>query len=78
MFRRQEINAEFHLQSEFATVKVRVDRGGNGPRLQITDRRSGQVGYLDPLELEALAWARHANLAAMLDPGETRWTGPCV
>lgn len=56
------------LVSEFAAVEVERDDGGNGPRLKIRDARSGKCIYLDPLELWALAWARHEDLVALLDP----------
>ncbi|MGH3756731.1 hypothetical protein [Actinophytocola sp.] len=64
------------LHNEFATVTLSVDSDANGPRLKIVDQRSGQVGFLDPLELESLVWARRNQLEALLDPGATRWTGP--
>lgn len=67
---------EFTLHSEFATVRVSLDMSANGPRLRIVDQRSDRVGYLDPLELEALAWSRHQELVDILDPGATRWSGP--
>ena len=57
------------LTSEFAAVEVDRDDNGNGPRLLIRDLRSGKSVYLDPLELTALAWARHEELAPFLDPG---------
>ena len=56
------------LTSEFAAVEVEHDDSGNGPRLLIRDTRSGKCIYLDPLELWALAWARHDDLIALLDP----------
>ena len=61
------------LANEFAHVEVELDDSGNGPRLRITDMRSGQVGYLDPLELESLAWATKAELSPLLDPARSRW-----
>jgi hypothetical protein len=57
------------LTSEFAAVEVERDDSGNGPRLMIRDMRSGQRVFLDPLELAALALARHEELAPFLDPG---------
>jgi hypothetical protein len=56
------------LTSEFAAVEIERDDRGNGPRLLIRDARSGKSIYLDPLELWALAWARHEDLLALLDP----------
>ncbi|HUN57517.1 MAG TPA: hypothetical protein VMU41_05345 [Candidatus Binataceae bacterium] len=62
------------LTSEFATVAISRDNSGNGPRLLIRDLRSGRVALLDPLELAALTWIRHEELAPFLDP--SRFTGP--
>ena len=61
------------LRNEFAQVEVELDETGNGPRLRIRDLRSGRVGYLDPLELEYLAWATKDELAPLLDPARSRW-----
>ena len=56
------------LISEFAAVEIERDDRGNGLRLMIRDSRSGQCIYLDPLELSALAWARHEDLLPLIDP----------
>ncbi len=56
------------LASEFAAVEVGRDDRGNGPRLMIRDTLSGRCVFLDPLELAALAWARHEDLLPLLDP----------
>ena len=56
------------LVSEFAAVEIERDDLGNGPRLRIRDLRTGRSMSLDPLELLALAWARHEELAPLLDP----------
>ena len=61
------------LKSEFARVRVELDTSGNGPRLLVQDLKTGKAIYLDPLELETLAWMRHEDLAAFLDPGHRRW-----
>lgn len=61
------------LVSEFAAVRVTVDHEGNGPRLRIEDLKTGQVGYLDPLELETLAWLPEGGLHKLLDPSHSRW-----
>jgi len=63
-----------HLTSEFAAVAVSRDDSGNGPRLLIRDLRTGRETLLDPLELAALTWVRHEELAPFLDP--SRFTGP--
>lgn len=52
---------------------MEIDLRGNGPRLRAEDVRGGAVIYLDPLELEALAWSTHEDLAPLLDPSNRRW-----
>jgi hypothetical protein len=56
------------LANEFASVKVELDVDASGPRLRITDLATGVFACLDPFELQSLAWARHADLAALLSP----------
>lgn len=73
---QEDAPASMVLHNEFATVTLSVDMNANGPRLKIVDQRSGEVGFLDPLELECLVWARGNQLEALLDPGATRWSGP--
>jgi hypothetical protein len=60
------------LRSEFASVEVAADDSANGPRLAVTDLRSGRTAYFDPLELEALAWVDHDELTVFMDP-KRRW-----
>ena len=63
------------FRNEFAMVRVtRVDDAG-GPRLNIQDLASGQEVSLDPLELEGLTRARHADFAPLLDPSEATSDG---
>lgn len=65
------------VRSEFAAVRVGIDSAGNGPRLRIEDLRTGRVGYLDPLELETLAWLPDGALHPLLDPSALRFAdGP--
>jgi hypothetical protein len=61
------------LENEFASVDVELDTGANGPRLKITDLRTGHVGYLDPFELETLSWLEKDALAPFFDPSRSRW-----
>jgi len=64
------------VTSEFASVRLRIDRSANGPRLRIEDLRTGHVGYLDALELETLAWLPDGALHTLLDPSLLRWRSP--
>jgi hypothetical protein len=61
------------VSGEFAEVSLSVDHDGNGPRLRIEDMRTGQVGFLDALELETLAWLPEGALHKFLDPSFHRW-----
>jgi hypothetical protein len=64
------------VESEFASVRLTIDRQGNGPRLRIEDLTGGHVGYLDALELETLAWLPRERLQELLDPSASRWRDP--
>jgi len=64
------------VSSEFAAVNVSIDYDGNSPRLQIEDLKTGQVGFLDALELETLAWLPEGGLNKLLDPSLLRWREP--
>lgn len=61
------------VASEFASVRLSIDYEGNGPRLRIDDLKTGQVGFLDALELETLAWLPERGLHKLLDPSLLRW-----
>ncbi|MGV9799456.1 hypothetical protein ACWDTP_15525 [Mycobacterium sp. NPDC003449] len=61
------------IRNEFAYVQVRLRDPGGRPRLVIEDLRTGRTIELDAIELESLAWARHEDLAPLLDPSQTRW-----
>ena len=63
------------VESEFASVAVRVDGQGNAARLRVEDLRSGRVRYLDALELETIVWLEDGHLAQLLDPSHERWRG---
>lgn len=64
------------VYNEFGSVHVSIDTAGNSPRLRIEDRKTGQVGYLDALELETLAWLPDGGLHKFLDPSFIRWRDP--
>jgi hypothetical protein len=59
--------------SEFAEIKVAIDRQGNGPRLRLEDLRTGRVRCLDALELETIIWLPEGHLRKLLDPSADRW-----
>jgi hypothetical protein len=61
------------VTSEFGSVSLSINHDGNGPRLQIEDLRTGQIGFLDALELETLAWLPEGGLHKLLDPSFLRW-----
>lgn len=61
------------VESEFASMRVSIDWDGNDARLRLEDLRTGQVGYLDALELETLAWLPQGGLDKLLDPSLLRW-----
>jgi hypothetical protein len=60
----------WRLSNEFAAVELELDLQANSPRLKITDLRTGQFGFLDPLELERLSAARHADLIRIVSPSD--------
>jgi hypothetical protein len=61
------------VENEFASVRVRIDGEGNSARLRVEDLRTGQVGFLDPLQLEALVHLADERLDWLLDPSADRW-----
>ena len=61
------------VHSEFAQVSVQLNDEGNGPRLRLEDLRTGQVRFLDALELETIVWLREEHLQELLDPSADRW-----
>ena len=56
------------IANEFASVDVDLDTNGKGPRLKIEDKSTGVHVFLDPIELQALAWATHKDLAVFARP----------
>lgn len=63
------------VESEFASVAVRLDAEGNSVRLRVEDLRSGRVRHLDALELETVVWLEDGHLTQLLDPSHERWRG---
>lgn len=61
------------VHSEFAQVRVDIDREGLSPRLRLEDLRTGRVRFLDALELETIVWLRDEHLDSLLDPSSDRW-----
>ena len=64
------------VANEFAAVSVSIDHGGNSPRLRVEDLRSGQVRFVDALELESIVWAPEGWFRSLLDPSLHRWRDP--
>lgn len=60
------------LRNDFGVVQIEAFSDSHAG-LQIMDMRTGQTIFLDPLELECLAWASHQDLRSLLDPSLTRW-----
>lgn len=63
------------VESEFASIAVRLDREGNSVRLRVEDLRTGRVRHLDALELESIVWLGDGHLTQLLDPSHERWRG---
>lgn len=63
------------VESEFASIAVRLDRDGNSVRLRVEDLRTGKVRHLDALELESIVWLGDGHLTQLLDPSHERWRG---
>jgi hypothetical protein len=61
------------VASEFAQVAVSIDRAANSPRLRLEDLKTGQVRFLDALELETIVWISDGHLQQLLDPSADRW-----
>lgn len=61
------------VESEFASVAVRLDRDGNSVRLRVEDLRTGRVRHLDALELETIVWLGEEHFTELLDPSHERW-----
>jgi len=63
------------VESEFASISVRLDEDGNSVRLCLKDLRTGRTRHLDALELEAVIWLEDGHLTQLLDPSHERWRG---
>ncbi|MDQ4112397.1 MAG: hypothetical protein M3306_15055 [Actinomycetota bacterium] len=63
------------VESEFASIAVRLDQDGNSVRLRVEDLRTGRVRHLDAVELETIVWLGEGHLTRLLDPSHERWRG---
>ena len=63
------------VETEFASVAVRLHHHGTSVRLRLEDLRTGQVRLLDALELESILWLEDGHLTQLLDPSHERWRG---
>ncbi|TWG91675.1 hypothetical protein L615_007900000060 [Nocardioides sp. J9] len=70
-----EVPAGKVVESEFASVAVRLDTEGNSVRLRLEDLRTGKVRHLDALEIESVIWLADGHLTQLLDPSHERWRG---
>lgn len=61
------------VESEFASIAVRLDTDGNSVRLRLEDLRTGRARHLDALELETVIWLPEGRLTSLLDPSADRW-----
>ncbi len=50
-------DSSIELMSEFAWVRVSLDRSGRGPRLKVEDLEAGETVLLDALELASMCHA---------------------
>jgi hypothetical protein len=60
------------IASEFAAVRVTVDRLANGPRLLVEDLDTGVSIYLEPLELASFCLATEEDRLQWLNVGAYR------
>jgi hypothetical protein len=67
--RRRELAT---LMNEFASVRLWLDIGGNGPRLLVEDIESGTEVFLDPLELSSFTLATAQDREEWLRVGNYR------
>lgn len=63
------------IVNEFAAVEVSIDHSANTPRLRLLDQESGQIAYVDALELAG--WCRtdpdrRAELIVQVEPYRRR------
>jgi hypothetical protein len=63
-----EEDVNWLLKNEYASVKVTVDTEAKGTRLKVEDISTGTSIYLDPIELQALAWATKEDLSVFTRP----------
>lgn len=61
---RGELAGPVLLHNEFASVTAETEVRRGGTCLRLVDTQSGVTGLLDPIVLEALAWANRDELEA--------------
>ena len=64
------------LASEFASVRVSIDRRGRGPRLRVSDLQASIDAYFDPLEVASLCWWPLARREELLQVGPYDLSAP--
>lgn len=64
---RDHADSVIEVANEYALVRVREVKTGNGTRLEIHAPRLGRAIRLCPLELESLTWQSHDTFSGFLE-----------
>lgn len=64
---RDRADSVIEVANEYALVRVREVKTGNGTRLEILAPRLGRAIRLCPLELESLTWQSHDTFSTFLE-----------
>lgn len=64
---REHADSVIEVANEYALVRVREVKTGNGTRLEIVAPRLGRAIRLCPLELESLTWQSHDTFSTFLE-----------
>ena len=57
---------KLEFSDKSVNVELVYDTEANGPRLRVEDRSSGEISFLDPLELECLTRVPEGKLSEYL------------